>query len=125
MEVGKGDGKVYTFIIKDEEPVGPREDGREKAGVNWEVEFRAGGNLSGGENGVEEKAGVGDGEGEEDRSQATRVWIPWESFQATYRGKEKKDAGEMKRSEVRRLGFMMRRSASSTAIGYSCQLTDV
>ena len=35
--------------------------------------------------------------------------MPWEDFKATYRGKEKKDAGKLKTGEVRRVGIMMRR----------------
>ena len=37
------------------------------------------------------------------------VWVPWEDFKATYRGKEKKDARRLKTGEVRRVGIMMRR----------------
>ena len=98
MEVGEGDGKVYTLILKDEEAAGKREDGREKAGVNWEVDITVG-------DGDEEEKGekeVGGGEG-------TKVWVPWEEFTATYRGKEKTDAGELRKGQVRRIGLMMRR----------------
>lgn len=103
----KGDGKVYTFILKDEVPAGKREeDGREKAGINWEVDFRVGeeegssGGAEGGEKNEEEGAG-------DDRM--TRIWVPWGEFKATYRGKDKQDAGELKKGEIRRIGLMMRR----------------
>lgn len=96
VEVGEGDGKVYTLILKDEEAAGKREDGRERAGINWEVDFKVGGE-DGGEEGEE---GGGDG---------ARIWVPWGEFKATFRGKEKKDAGELKKGEVRRIGLMMRR----------------
>ena len=39
----------------------------------------------------------------------TSIWMPWRDFKATYRGKEKEDAGELKKGQVRRVGFMMRR----------------
>lgn len=96
LEVGKSDGKVYTLILKDEEAAGKKEDGREKAGINWEVDF---------------KVGEEDGEegGEKDGGDVTRVWVPWEEFKATFRGKERKDAGELKKGEVRKIGLMMRR----------------
>lgn len=95
VAVGKGDGKMYTLILKDEAPAEKREDGREKAGVNWEVEFEAAG--KGGEGkGVEECEGA-------------RVWVPWADFTATYRGKERDDAGELKTGQVMRVGLMMRR----------------
>lgn len=84
IALGKSDGKVYTFILKDESTAGKREDGREKAGINWEVEIRA------------EKEGVS-------------VWKPWREFKATYRGKEKEDAGNLNTRKIKRIGLMMRR----------------
>jgi len=96
IEVGKGDGKVYTFILKDEEQAEKRDDGREKAGVNWEVEFRAGK--------VDDESAEKDG-----KEEGTKVWIPWGDFKATFRGKEKEDAGKLKTGEVSRVGLMMRR----------------
>ena len=95
--MGKGDGKVYTLILKDEEAAGKREDGREKAGINWEVDFE-----------VREEGAEG-GEQEGDSGGVTRIWVPWKEFKATYRGKEKTDARELKKGEVRRIGLMMRR----------------
>jgi len=91
--VGNGDGKVYTLILKDELASEKRDDGREKAGVNWEVEFRAGKKD----------------EEEVERSSSTTVWVPWDEFKATYRGKEKKNARDLNKGEVRRVGIMMRR----------------
>ena len=104
VEVGRGDGKVYTLILKDGEEAagGKREDGREKAGVSWEVDFVVG-----------EEGGVGDGDEEKEGGgggdEGTKIWVPWEEFKATYRGKEKDDAGELKRGEIKRVGLMMRR----------------
>ena len=95
MAKRSGQGKVYTFILKDEMPEGKREDGREKAGVNWEVDF-----CLGNEEDIEEKNA---------EKEMTAIWIPWSEFKATYRGKEKKDAGELKKGSVRRVGIMMRR----------------
>lgn len=82
----RGDGRVYTFIIKDGMGGGKSDDGREKAGINWEVDFKA-----------QEDGGT--------------VWKPWADFKAFYRGKEKDDAGELKMDQIRRVGLMMRRSA--------------
>ena len=97
VQACKGDGKVYTLILKDEEAAGKREDGREKAGINWEVDFEVG------------EEGAEGGEKDGDDGGVTRIWVPWAEFKATYRGKEKKDAGELKNGEVRRIGLMMRR----------------
>ncbi|MCJ1227786.1 hypothetical protein MMC12_004445 [Toensbergia leucococca] len=84
IDVGSGDGKLYTLILKDYVPSETREDGREKAGVSWEYDFRG-----------------GDGQGR-------KVWVAWEDMKATYRGREKPDAEPLKTAEVRRFSFMMR-----------------
>ncbi|CAF9910603.1 MAG: hypothetical protein HETSPECPRED_010116 [Heterodermia speciosa] len=84
INLGKGDGKTYTMILKDERSDVKRDDGREKAGISWEVEISA------------EKDGV-------------NVWKTWSDFKAFYRGKEKDDAGKLNRSQIRRIGLMMRR----------------
>ena len=97
---------MYTLILKDEETPGKRDDGREKAVISWEVEFRAGQKKEA------EEESDGSETGKNGKSASTRVWVPWEDFKATYRGKEKKDAGELKTGEVRRVGIMMRRYLS-------------
>ncbi|KAL9101218.1 MAG: hypothetical protein Q9163_003500 [Psora crenata] len=87
IELGDGndDGKTYTLILKDEPGRGKREeDGREKAGLNWEVEFTASTHVE------------------------HPVWIPWKEFKATYRGKEVDNVGDLKTTRIRRLGIMMR-----------------
>lgn len=81
---GKGDGKVYTLILKDAKSPGEREDGRQQANISWEVEFEAGKNGG-------------------------KVWKPWRDFKATYRGKETEDAGSLRTEHVSRIGIMMRR----------------
>ena len=94
---------MYTLILKDGETPGKRDDGREKAVISWEVEFRAGQKKE------SEEEGDGSETSRKGKSVSTRVWVPWEDFKATFRGKEKKDAGELKTGEVRRVGVMMRR----------------
>ena len=84
IDIGEGDGKVYTLILRDDKCPGKREDRREKAGINWEVEFEA----------------QGDG---------GKVWKPWKDFKATYRGKEKEDVGRLRTEQVKRVGIMLRR----------------
>lgn len=101
----KGDGKVYTLILKDEVSAGKREeDGREKAGINWEVDCRVGKEEGG--SGADSREEGEESAGDDDVS---RIWVPWGEFKATYRGKDKKDAGELKTGEIRRIGLMMRR----------------
>lgn len=91
--MGAGDGKVYTLVVKDEQAQEKRDDGREQAGINWEAQFRVGAHH---------------GTGEE--REGKKVWIPWSAFKPTYRGKQKEYAEKLRTSEIRRLGFMMRRS---------------
>ena len=101
---GGGDGKVYTFILRDEdEDEGKREKG-DRAGVNWEVEFRALASPSPSPS----PATIGE-EKEEKEGEGQVVWFPWTDFKPTYRGREKKDAGELKTGEIRRVSIMMRR----------------
>ena len=109
VEFQERDGKVYTLVLKDEESPGKREDGREKASINWEAEFR-------GCNSVGEE---GDGNG------FTKVWVPWGDFKATYRGKEKKDTGELKTRSVRRVGIMMRSYFGKQDGDFSIELSSI
>ncbi|KAL8944088.1 MAG: hypothetical protein Q9216_000679 [Gyalolechia sp. 2 TL-2023] len=90
IDVAVADGKVYTLVLKDEDSQGKRDDGRERAGISWEAEFRVA---------QDENAG---------RRGGKIVWVPWNALKATYRGKEKRDAGHIRTSEIKRLGFMMR-----------------
>ncbi|KAI9878611.1 MAG: hypothetical protein M1830_000430 [Pleopsidium flavum] len=93
LDIKSGDGKMYTFIIKDE-ILPPSEGGREQASISWEYDFRA-------ENRGDEDEGS---RGEEEK----QVWIPWSKLKATYRGREKKDAAPIDLSHVRRFSLMMR-----------------
>lgn len=90
IDVAVSDGKTYTLVLKDEDSQDRRDDGRERAGVSWEAEFQV----------------------SKDKSEAMKggqkVWVPWSALKATYRGKEKVDAGQIKTAEIKRLGLMMR-----------------
>lgn len=70
------------------------ENGREKAGVSWEVDIETVTGTS-----LTEK---------NDNKGGEKVFVPWKEFKATYRGKPKDDAGGLKTENVRRIGFMMR-----------------
>jgi len=97
LDTESGDGKMYTFIIKDE-ILPPSEGGREQASISWEYDFRVG--------------GCGDGGDENEfgrEKEEKKVWIPWSELKATYRGREKKDAAPIDLSHVRRFSLMMRR----------------
>ncbi|KAL8910848.1 MAG: hypothetical protein Q9171_003886 [Xanthocarpia ochracea] len=93
VDLGAGDGNLYTLILKDEESQDKRDDGREKAGISWEADFRA-------SKGFEGRIG--------EEVVGNKVWIPWYILKPTYRGMEKGDGGSIKTSQIRRIGLMMR-----------------
>ena len=92
LDASNSDEKKYTFIIKDE--ILPRnpENGREQSTISWEYDFEV------------PKASS-------DRSQPTavEVFVPWRSFKATYRGKERKGVQGPDLKNIKRLSIMMRR----------------
>lgn len=112
MEVkigGKGDGQVYTLVLKDDAASGSDDgyglgedihsgnansDQRREASLSWEARF----DITKGEK---------DWDGE--KGNVLNVWLPWTDFQATYRGQPVEGAGGWKGGRVTRVGFMMRR----------------
>lgn len=85
LYLGNGDTKTYTLTLKDTVPGSKRPDGRERSTLSWEATFRR-----------------------PERSDSHAVWLPWDHFKPTYRGREKEDAGPLKTDHVRRFGLMMR-----------------
>ena len=90
VSIDNGDEKVYTLILKDEERNERRDDGREQSSLSWEYDFRV---PSAGPAKLREEM---------------RLFIPWNEFKPTYRGREKKDAGSLKTGNVTRFSIMMR-----------------
>jgi hypothetical protein len=87
LDTVKSDGKKYTLILKDELlPKSP--NGREQSTVSWEYDFK------GDQNGA-------------------KVFVHWNDFKATYRGREKKDAKPLDLKHVKRISLMMRRYVGS------------
>ena len=84
LNYDKGDGKTYTIVIKDEPREEQRQDGREKAGLSWEVHF----------------------EGKENGGQ---VSFNWDDFTPVYRGKEQDNVRKIKIDKIYRFGLMIRR----------------
>lgn len=83
--------KRYTFILKDEVLQPDPETGREQATISWEVDFD-----------LPPQTIPGDAYNE-------AVFIPFESFNPTYRGRVKKDAKPLDVKSIRRMSIMMRR----------------
>lgn len=84
--VDRADGKVYTLTLKDE-ILPKRPDGREQSTVSWEFDFRA--------------------------ERRTTIFVKWEDFRPTYRGKDKKDTEPLDLKNIKRFGIMVRRYAIS------------
>lgn len=87
------------MILKDAANSQRGQDGREKAGFSWEAEFRANDELK--EEDGENRAGA-----EEKEAQA--VWLPWEDFKPTFRGRETTGGEKLDRSNITTVGIMMR-----------------
>jgi hypothetical protein len=87
LDIKKTDGKKYTLILKDELlPKSP--NGREQSTVGWDYDFN------------------GDNDG-------GKVFVHWNDFKATYRGREKKEAQPLDLKHVKRISLMMRRFVGS------------
>ncbi|KAJ4342498.1 hypothetical protein N0V87_001119 [Didymella glomerata] len=98
LEVGKDDGKRYTFVLKDE--ILPlMDDGREQSTISYEYDFSAAGNYS--------------------------VFVPWSELKPTYRGKEKDDAPPLNTKSVKRWSFMMRSFFGSQEGDFSVEIKSV
>ena len=99
IRLGQGDGKLYTLILKDAENRPRGLEGRETAGFSWEAEIRA----NAGQTEEKEKSHAG---GEKEKGQA--VWLPWDEFKPTFRGRETPGGEKLDKSNITTVGIMMR-----------------
>jgi hypothetical protein len=83
LDLGKTDGKKYTFVLKDEILPPDPKTGREQSTVSWEYDFTDAG--------------------------ADGLYVPWSMLKATYRGKPKEDAPKVKLGSLKRFSIMNRR----------------
>jgi hypothetical protein len=89
LNVGKADGRRYSFILKDD--LLPRSsNGREQSTVSWEYDFTS------------SKSG-----------EEAEILIKWEDLKPTYRGREEKDAKPLDLKNIKRFSIMMRRYVPS------------
>ncbi|MCJ1354488.1 MAG: hypothetical protein MMC33_004477 [Icmadophila ericetorum] len=88
VEIEKSDGMQYTLIIKDDIQQDKRDDGREKASINWEVDFQ-----------------IGDKKKQEE---GDSLRFAWTDFKAFYRGRERKNVGDLNTKEIQRFSVMAR-----------------
>src|SRR6266536_3552379 len=89
LEVEKADDKQYTFILKDSLLPPNPENGREQSTISYEYNF----NVSSTQN----------------NTSNTLIFIPWNKFIATYRGKKKDDAPKLDTHNIKRISLMNRR----------------
>ncbi|CAI7574514.1 unnamed protein product [Penicillium pancosmium] len=79
--VDRADDKLYTLTLKNE-ILPKRSDGREQSSVSWEFDFRV--------------------------ERQKTIFVKWEDFRPTYRGKDKVDAEPLNLKNVKRFGIMVR-----------------
>ena len=87
--------KRYTLTIKDEILPPDPDTGREQSTISYEYDFDVP---------VRTKCDSDDN-GQDD----TLLFVPWSAFTATFRGREKKNAPDLKLDSVRRFSLLMRR----------------
>ena len=83
--------KRYTLNLKDELLPRDPDTGREQSTISYECDFEL------------------PPQAEPGHTTDRKIFIPWDSFNATYRGKLKKDAKPIDLKKVKRLSIMMRR----------------
>ncbi|EKG19565.1 Galactose-binding domain-like protein [Macrophomina phaseolina MS6] len=88
LEITKSDSKRYTFNIKNELLPPDPNTGREQSTISYEHDFVAPSPNATGE--------------------ASTVFIPWDGFKATYRGREDPDAPPVNLTDIKRFNIMMR-----------------
>lgn len=82
--------KRYTFIVKDDIPQQETANSREQATISWECDF---------ELPPQDKPG---------ETHDKTVFLPWEAFNPTYRGKLQKDADPLDKAKIKRFSIMIR-----------------
>ena len=85
-----GPEKRYTFIVKDTLPSSDAANGRDQASISWEVDFEL------------------PPQDKPDETHDKTIFIPWDSFNPTYRGKLQKDVDPLDTESIKRFSIMMR-----------------
>ncbi|KAH9210545.1 complex I intermediate-associated protein 30-domain-containing protein [Leptodontidium sp. 2 PMI_412] len=99
LDIAKSDEKQYALTLKDELlPKSP--DGREQSTISWEYDFKV-------------------------DSDGGKVYVHWDDFKATYRGREKKDAKPLDLKHVKRISFMMRSFFGTQEGDFSLSITSL
>lgn len=95
VDAKHSDDKQYTLIFKDHLPDSDRRDAREQSSLSWEADF----------------AVRCTSRSAADHDDLVSVFLPWEDFKPTYRGKEQKSKHGPALGSIKRVSIMMRRYA--------------
>lgn len=95
--------KNYTFTLADTFLPPNADTGREQATIVYEYDFRV-------EALTRTKPMTSkDDDDDKDHCATRTIFMPWSSFKATYRGREKKDAPPLNIKEIKRMSILIRR----------------
>ena len=111
IEMGSGDGKTYTLILKDEVSE-DRGDGRMFAGLSFEAKFVAPNTTSV----ISNRDGT-------DRK-GKNVFLAWKDFKPFYRGKEL-EGKVLNKQKVIRVGLMMRSYFGNQEDGFKLEIQSI
>jgi hypothetical protein len=95
LDAKKSDGKQYTFIFKDHLPNNIPNSVREQSSLSWEADFMVSGTSAAYNDDI------------------VSVYLPWDVFKPTYRGKEQKCKEGPALGSIKRMSIMMRRYSVS------------
>lgn len=100
VELGRGDGKIYTIVLKDEAPQGDENSGAEKSSLSWEATVRAP---------LSPPPSLNIPPTTITTTKSTTLFFNWSAFKPTYRGKPVDPPTHfLDTSAVKRIGVMMR-----------------
>lgn len=93
LDESRSDHKRYTLILKDQLPLASSKEGQDRSTLSWEADFNVAPTIS--------------------RTRridcAATIYIPWNSFRPTYRGKEQNHVPRINLKDIRQINVMMRR----------------
>nr|OQO06826.1 hypothetical protein B0A51_17445 [Rachicladosporium sp. CCFEE 5018] len=107
INVAKGDKKRYTLTVKDTLLPPSPDDGREQSTISWECDFEL------------------PPQAEPGHTTNRQIFIPWESFNPTFRGRLKKDAHALDTKSIKRLSLLMRSFFGTQEGDFSITITSI
>ncbi|KAL1625283.1 hypothetical protein SLS54_003371 [Diplodia seriata] len=105
IEIAKSDTTKYTFNIKNELLPPDPDTGREQSTISYEYDFVA--------------------PSPNTTAASSTIFIPWDQFKATYRGREDPDAPPVNLTDVKRFGVMTRSFFGNQEGNFSLSLKSI